>query len=498
MRRSVDRGAAACLAAALLLAGCGGDREAGAPIPPCEALRWGAPPERPSLVLLLPDTLRRDRIGIYGGPARTPALDRLAREGLLFTGAYSESPWTKPAMATLFAGLYPSQHGVLSHPELRRESGAPARNDVLAEGVTTLAERLREAGYETVAFVSNPWLLEEFGFAQGFERYEDGFAANDVPGTRVSEAGLQWLEERSGEAPYFLYLHYMDPHSPYGRPSREDVLARREALREDARPLRQHARGAIRKLSRFPDGAPIAGEEIPPSRALLELVYDQGVEAFDAALARFLEGFAERPEAEETALVVVSDHGEALFERGWIGHGFGLFDEEIAVPLLAKLPGIEGPERVRCPAGLLDLRATLCRYLELDCEGEGTSLLAPREGPDTRRARYLVSEGVKRKPAHRAIRSGRYKLLREPGGRKVPPREGRPRSPWSLYDLERDPEERRNLLAPDHFDSDVVPLFERLSKALPESVPERAVPEPGSAPLDAETRRRLEALGYGE
>lgn len=468
-----------------------------APDPPCTTLQWDRKPAPRNVVLVVSDTMRRDHMGIHGGRARTPAFDRFASEHLLFTQARTQSPWTKPAVATLFTGLHPSQHGVLSHPDPKFRSGQKGKqvleSDVLSGELSTLAEVLRESGYRTAAFVSNPWLQEKLGFAQGFDLYEDSFAGYDVPGEVVTAAALAWLAESAPASPWFLYVHTMDAHWPYPRLRREDVRERRDEIAADRRPMTAAARAALRASARYEDGSPVVGPEIPPSAALLELLYDRGVEHFDRALSQLLEGLEAHPGWQNTAVLVTSDHGEALFERGWFGHGRSLHEDETGVPLAARLPGVSSDGPILCPVGLVDVMATLSTYLGVEGPGRGTagvSLLPPAEGADRRKPGYVVSEGVIGKPRNRAISNRHYKLIWEPDGR---PEGG---GPWALYALGDDPGERRNLLASEHRSARVERIFEILSVALREGVPVIDRPEPSQVPLDLETRDRLKALGY--
>jgi len=476
------RAVSALLAAQVALGAAGCAREAGPsfdPAPPCGELALAGAPQKRSVVLVVNDTMRRDRVGVYGGPARTPAFDRFAAEGLLFERAWSQAPWTKPSIATLFTGLYPSQHRVLSHPS---EPGGAGQSDALPRGLTTLAEVLAAAGYETAGFVANPWLREELGFAQGFETWDDEAAGNDAPGEGLVRAALAWLGARRGERPFFLYLHTMDSHAPYP-PLTEETLAAREAeLAADTRPLAEGAKAVIRIATRLPDGRHVSELGVPPSIALLAMAYDGGLAQFDAALGQLLAGLAQRPDAGELAIVVTSDHGEALFERGWASHGHGLFDDEIAVPFAAHLPGVSAPARVACPVGLVDVMASLCVYLGLDCPAHdfGTPFLAAPE-PKPRAARWIASEGVIGKPDHRAIRNADLTLLYEPRGRRAPP-PGASGGPWAL-DVAGEGAERPE-----------VP--EALRSALAEAVPPYRAPGASGVRLDEATRARLEALGY--
>ena len=181
-------------AAALLAAACSPAPDPVArtePVPACTALAWDGVPRRRNLVLIVNDTMRRDRLGAYGGRARTPAFDAFAAGGFHLTRMSSQAPWTKPSIATLFTGLYPSQHGLLTHPALPEPGQRTLRDhreetDVLAEEAVTMAEVLRDAGYRTAAFVANPWMKRRFGFAQGFDVYEDTFVQGwHVPGALI-------------------------------------------------------------------------------------------------------------------------------------------------------------------------------------------------------------------------------------------------------------------------------------------------------------------------
>lgn len=472
-----------------LLPACGADPGL-APEPPCQAVRLGAVPRDANLVLVVNDTMRRDRPGVYGGPARTPVFDAFARDHLVFLRSFSEAPWTLPAMATLFTSLHPSQHGVTSHPHGQSRAHGPLHrglrtSDVLDDAYQTLPEVLRDAGFRTAAFVSNPWLDSRFGFAQGFEEYQDRFALFGVPGVAVARAALRWLKGQDPEERFFLYVHTIDSHRPYGVLDWKETLARADELRRDPRTLTPEQREELAPLVRFSEDGKLRGHLIEVSAALVEMAYDAGVEQFDAALGLLLEGLRKHPAWERTAVVVTSDHGEALYERGYGNHGNSLFDEELAVPLAARLPGASAAGPVDCAVGLIDLMPTLCAYLDLPCPARaaGTSFLP---GPE-RAPRYLVSEAVMGSPGQRALRTRAWKLLSAsgPGG-----------GAWGLYDLRADPGETRNLLEGEpSAEARRIAAFlgDRLAEAVPAS---DVLPRPRSAPLDPDLERRLRELGY--
>lgn len=455
-------------------------------IAPCEDLRWAGPAPRTPVVLIVNDTMRRDRLGAYGGPARTPAFDRFAKENLLFSRSYTQAPWTRPSMATLFTSLYPSQHGL----QVLGQEGD--QHSALGPEFTTLAEVLRATGYRTAAFVANPWMDRGFGFAQGFDSYEDSFAKWDADGSVVVEAALSWLRGVPEDQPFLLFLHTIDSHRPYPALRLEELESHAERIASDRRDLPRNVRAELQQLVRIEGADPLAATLIQPSLTLLELSYEKGIEQFDRALATFLAGFEQTWAARRAVVIVTSDHGEALYTRGYGNHGQGLFDDEIAVPLAVRLPGVESSGPTQCPVGLIDVLPTLCSYLGIACPDgvAGRSWLAT--AGDDRRPAWLIAEGVGGQPRHRSVRNERYKLIWEPD---VPP-DGVRANPYRLYDIQADPTETHDLLEPRTAEAERV--FESLSQVLETDLPVVARPEAARAKVDEETQQRLRELGYTE
>jgi arylsulfatase len=459
----------------------------------CRELRGAAREAQVPIVLVVNDTMRRDRLGAYGGPARTPAFDAFARENLRFNAAYTQAPWTRPAMASLFTGLLPSQHGV------GMEQGAErATPRAVAPEITTLAEVLRAAGYRTAAFVSNPWMETRFGFDQGFDLYDTSFARwgldNEeakLPGVEISAKALDWIATLPPGTPYFLFVHYLDSHRPYPSLHPQELEAHQQQIRADARVLSEAETIELRKLVRI-DSKPgaLAPMLMEPKLAMLELAYDKGIEHFDFALERLLEGLASSAAGRRAAIVITADHGEALYERGYGNHGRGLHDDELAIPLAMKLPGVVGPKGgISCLTGLVDVLPTLCSYLGLACpEGlAGRDLLAPRA---TRR--YLVSEAVGVAPRHRSIRNEDWKLIWQPDGAP----EGKRANPYSLYEIAVDPGETRDLI--DARDPALRAVAERLEAELQAAGPALPQQTAPNVQIDKPVRERLRQLGYVE
>jgi len=430
--RCIGRQGLACaLAAALAAFAACGDR---ARTPP------------PNLLVVTIDTLRADRLGCYGfGLAQTPAIDRLAAEGVRCTDAATAAPITLPAHASIMTGLYPPAHGV-------RDNG----NYALAPAAVTLAERLSEAGYRTAAFVSAAVLARRYGLAQGFETYDDDlwsenppelFMIRERPAARTTDRALAWLDDWTHttppRAPFFLWLHYFEPHQP-------------------------HALSAM------------------DLAVLAPTPYDAEIATVDRSVGRIVEWLRRAGMLDTTLVVVTADHGEGLGEHGEPTHGVFIYDATTRVPLVWRLPGVfpagtvyDGPVRH------IDLVPTVLAALALPSRGalQGTNLLEPLRGrtPPPALAQYtearLGEEGFGLAPLA-GIREGGRKLIRAP----------RP----ELYDLGTDPREARNLYADEP--GLVRSLEASLDAALADSTA-RAIPTAAN-PMDRETEEMLRALGY--
>ncbi|MBP63796.1 MAG: hypothetical protein CMJ62_19900 [Planctomycetaceae bacterium] len=473
----------------------------------CSELTW--PDRKPgvNVIIIVNDTMRRDRMEVHNGTAKTPAFDQFSRENLLFERAYTQSPWTKPSVATLFTSLYPSQHGVVSHPELKIKSGKdPNRpglsNDVLSKRHVTIAESLQEAGFHTAAIVANPWLKKEYGFAQGFETYDDVFATDaqpgdkvaqwKVPGSEVTERAINWLNGIQSGQRFFLYLHYIDTHRPYTIGA-DEVEARADEIRNDSRQISSRTGRVIGSVVRLPSGRPAVSLGVPATLSLLEHAYDRGIEAFDEHLREFLSYFSSHQEFDKTAIIVTSDHGEALFTRGYGNHGYGLYEDEVAIPFAARLPGVNSERnRVQTPVGLIDIMPTLCTYLDVDLPGSiicGRSLLALADSKESRQQPVIVAEGVMGKPSNRAIIHGRYKALWQP----VP---GPDQVGHALFNLQDDASEGANLIGSTKSTDRFRETFDRLVRLARTTVSSVENYPKEYVPIDPEQLRRLRSLGY--
>jgi arylsulfatase A-like enzyme len=307
-----------------------------------------------------------------------------------------------------------------------------------------------------------------------------------LPGVEVTAKALEWLATIPPDQPYFLFVHFLDSHRPYPVLHPRDLEAQRDRIAADTRPIPPQAQAELRANLRIQGAAGAPPPLVEPRIAMLEIAYEKGIEHFDFALARLLEGLAARPDGERAAVIVTSDHGEALFERGYGNHGRGLHEDEVAIPLAMKLPGVVGPEDgVQCLVGLVDVMPTLCTYLGLDCPSDliGQDLLAQRPG-----RRFIVSEAVGTAPRHRAIRNDDWKLIWQPDGAP----DGAHAQPYQLFEIERDPAEAADRIADPSLEGAIGRLTETLQSAGP-AQPLHAAPK---VSVEGDVEDRLRALGY--
>ena len=345
----------------------------------------GAPPAR-NLVIITIDTLRADRVGAYGYPAgRTPAMDRLAREGVMFTHAYATAPITLTSHASLMTGRYPAGHGA-RHNGMRLDLKTP-----------TLADTLSQAGLATGGFIAAFPLDRRFGLIKGFQTYgdrmppsRDGRAVNERPGREVVDEALAWLAGHRGGR-FFLWVHLFEPHTPYGNPS-------------DPRGLTAQAR------------------------------YDNEVAEADQQAGRVLDALGS--DRLSTLVVVASDHGEAFGEHGEIGHSIFVYDTTLRVPLILSGAGLPRGRTISDPVALIDIAPTAMRLLgvpPLDADGID---LGPALSGSPVPARDLYAESFAPlldfgwSPLQ-ALRSRQWKYIEAP----------RP----ELYEIVQDPGETRDL-----------------------------------------------------
>lgn len=395
-----------------------------------------APATRPNVLLVTIDTLRADHLGSYGDRlAHTPVLDELARHGVRFADATAHVPLTLPAHVAILTGRYPSRYGV-------RLNGMT----VLPDTVPTLAASFKAAGYLTAAFVASAILDKSYGLARGFDVYDDDFktsGSGDIalselqrPASEVESLAARWLE-RAPPSPWFVWVHFFDPHLPYTPPAKYLALAK---------------------------GRP----------------YDGEIACTDASLGALL-GKIDRA---STVVVVTGDHGESLGDHGEEDHGYFIYDSTLSVPLIIDAPGFVSrvvKEQVRS----IDIAPTVEELAGFPVgEHDGESLVPLMRGEARREVPPSYAESWYPRlhfgwSELRAVRVGEWKYI------------AAPRS--ELYDLRADPRERSSVIGTK------APVAGRLAQELSTLGARLQAASAATAPPaqpDPETVRRLQALGY--
>jgi arylsulfatase A-like enzyme len=451
--------------------------------------------DQPNVILIVVDTLRADRLGVYGNTrGHTPELDAIAAQGVAFDRALAQAPWTQPSMASLFCACNPAVHQVLDYDlALQSLKGARPKVAVLDGAFQTLAESLHDAGYQTAAFVANPFVLKEYGFAQGFDHFDASFAGNTTRGEVVNDAALTWLDRHRAAQPLFLYLHYMDVHGPYdARPELLDPLLDRVERSPDTHllsPQELERLGYLRQPPRTVTD-PARHERLSPYREYWEARYDGGVREADRAIAALRERLSAAGLWQDAYVIVTADHGESLCEHGQWDHGRTMYHPELRVPLLMRWPNhLPAGTRVTDTVRLIDLPPTLAEQLALKPtwqQQQGRSLAPQLAGRSADPAPALAT-GVKFGADQRAIHLGDWKLI-------VMPASGQ----YALYDVWADPLEQHDRAGEK---ADVV---QRLRAALAAEdaasarIRAQGPSTPQHAELDAAQHERLRALGYVE
>ncbi len=467
----------------------------------------------PNLLLVTVDTLRADAVRCYGADeADTPALDRLADQGVLFEDAQSPIPMTYPAHTSLLSGVYPGNHGVLNNMPWP-----------IAEGIRTLPELFARRGYRTAAFVSGFTLKRDAArLHQRFQVYDDTFGplrvvpdrfvdsgvvqlarrvgdlmglklrrfryGGDRPAERCVASALEWLEGSSG--PFFLWVHLFDPHLPYEPPT--------EHARRHDPDYRGNLTGSWYRVPPERKSEVVATEA---DAEHLRALYRGEVSHADEQVGVLLDALDASGRGDDTVVVVTSDHGESLGEHDyWFDHSYFLYETCTRVPLVVRLPerfaaqGRPPGSRVTEPVRLIDLFPTVVDLFELDAadhEVDGTSLLPLLAGADSGsglsysvtydfrvdRLRYLLS-----------VRDGRYKYVRTAAHWddlwRVPEQE-------QLFDLVRDPGETLDA------SREAPQALQRMRRLAALYWSDWAPRDPAAAgELSAENRERLEDIGY--
>jgi arylsulfatase A-like enzyme len=477
--------------------------------PGADQPRIGILPEgaaRPNVIVVLVDALRADRLGAYGHRGSlSPTMDGLAATGVTFDYCVSAAPWTLPSVATLFTSYYPRVHGAVSYRVVAdMEDGKRAEQSMLSDRFDTLAEVLRAVGYQTAGFVAAKFLRAGYGFGQGFEQYDTTFAENTVRGEVVNAALFKWLDEhRDPTRPLFLYLHYMDVHGPYNAASRfMDPLMEQVEANPNKRLLSSREFANLnRYLKQAPPDASDPGryERLKGYREYWVARYEAGVAEMDFYLDQLIAGLKERGLWDEAYVIFMADHGEALCEHGLWEHGYSLYQTDLHVPLILRWPGVlPAGKRIRRLASLIDFMPTLLEQLRLP-PGEnlqGASLVDHLSETLPNTAILRFAEAVKSGSEQAAVFADSTKLVVTaqpsrplPDGTMAPATVRR-----QLFNLSTDPGEQYDV------SGQYATQVRELTRLLDAMIQRSLTTKPGLVvpmkPVDAETVKQLESLGY--
>jgi arylsulfatase A-like enzyme len=436
----------------------------------------------PNILLISIDTLRADHLSSYGySRVTSPVLDALAAEGALFENVFAQRAETWPSMTSILTSLYPHEHGV-------RHNG-----ESLQATIPILPQLLKPHGYQTAAFLGNMKTAPHRGFD---EKKISSTVQRDVG---VNEAAMGWLRERARE-PFFAWVHYVGPHRPYSPPKR---FAERFVTEYDG-PI---AGATFEALSRVTlEKTVLSVEDVAHVAGL----YDGEIAFVDSAIGVLLRALEERGASENTLVVIVGDHGEALYDRNfYFYHTCSIYDSTLHIPLILRWPGVvPAGTRVERVVEGIDIVPTIFELVGLPVleRFSGRSVAALATGASAQRqmgapdARAFSELG----PEVRSIRTRRWRYV-ENGGSKPP--DCRPyRDAWQqgradvgyeiaqreLYDLESDPDESVNVV-------DAHPdVAERMGRRLRAEFRPNASPTEPRRKLDPATRDELRAMGYVE
>ena len=367
-----------------------------------------AQPGKPNVVVLVLDQLRADELHCYGNPrATSPNIDQLAARGTLLSNFYTVAPWTSPSFATLHTSLFPSRHGVT----LFWRPGMPLLN----KDVPTLAENFKRGGYHTAAFVDNS-LGGKPLMGEGFDDFVDGSAAApditqraarpEIGAPFTTDKVLAWLNANHTGAPFFLYVHYLEPHSPYNPPDQDDLF------KSDAYPYLSNdgydlVHGALLRLAQQGDKKAIER---------LYQLYDGKIHSIDRYVGIVLNRLRELGLEKDTYILLTSDHGELLYTHPDDFQTFdhrSLYNPVLHIPLIVAGPTIPHGQVIPAIASNIDSAPTLLDLAKAPAlnDAQGKSLVPLIEGKVKSVNDYVYAEEDVEIP-ERAVRSPDWKLIR--------------------------------------------------------------------------------------
>lgn len=414
-----------------------------------------------NVLLISMDTTRKDHLSCYGyEDETTPNIDRLAKESLRYDNCVAVSNWTLPTHASMLSGLYPITHGArwvtqdMEHISGKKNAlneqgkkfislASPA--GLMSSDCQTLAETLNYVGYRTGAVVSNfTYVNKAFRLDQGFDHYDDRIgttAARYRRADEITDEALTWLQESEQEKPFFMFLNYMDPHKIYSPPKPYDTKFAKGPSPFKLNTYKKRSafyhktRGAVMETG---TGRPIRPEE----HRILTQHYNGEIAFMDHHIGRLLDSLRQQNLYDNTLIFITADHGESLGEHQIMGHAFSMYEPEIAVPMLVKMPNSSRTGAIDYGVQHPDIMPTVLEVLELPPHTgvQGISMLNP-SNRDLVACEYIFTQHVKRWKRYDYVQHALYR-----DGMKYIEYDSRTNPP-ELYNIQDDPSELVNLIA---------------------------------------------------
>jgi arylsulfatase A-like enzyme len=466
------------------------------------------PVEKPCIVMIVMDTVRVDHLSCYGHKkSTTPHLDRFAQDALLYKNAYATAPWTLPSIASILTGAYPGHHG--AHRVTTSDSYYPANK--LSDVHSTLPEILQGSEYTTAGVVSCEWLTASFGINRGFNHFNDRIPSyfftlstfavlqfsnhffplkdylffNGYYGQRIAhqinKAALSWLRSYGKNQPFFLFLHYFDPHHPYfpehlgtSRGFIPDTIRHRYPLNTaNYVDVEGEIINSVLKGEK-----PLLSDE----KSFLLNNYDRDISRLDQKLGELFAALKEMNLYEKTLIIVTSDHGEAFGEHNLMLHGRALFNNNLHVPLLIKYPFNEKRRGIiDCPVSLAGIAPTVLSYLSLEIPDSIQGFPFSQKNQQLLIAQNFHDPHSKEFPHDLiSIQQDNYKYIEARGGDD------------QFYNLKDDPGETRNLITTKSTKKDELRELLHFYSSQLKLVEGKDDP----AAVDTKTLQNLKALGY--
>ena len=411
-----------------------------------------------NIIVIVPTNIRADHLSLYGYERKTsPNLDKFAKNGIVFTNAFSQMSWSLPVVASLFTSKYPFTHGLMGR-------------QVLSPNETTLAEILKLYNYTTVAFTSGGDYRSVYGIDQGFDVFDDDDNSIIFTGSfnRTTNEALEWLKNNKNNKKFFMFLQGYDTHCPFNPPSEYLNLFKREYTGNlnDSLCVRSVGTNPQSNSSNFTITAfyfenmtisPTYSRLVPvniTNKDIEHLIsnYDSEIRYVDYLLGNFLDELERFGTLKNTIVIIIGDHGEIIGEHGRVvrvGQVRGaLYDEIIHVPLIIKHPLIKKGKSIEGLVETIDIMPTILDFLDIpiNYESQGINLVPLINGSKEEMREFVFSGGnfggnLELFPYYTtndAIRSKKWKLIFERSANGI--------NNLELYDLENDPNEMINLV----------------------------------------------------